>query len=261
MNEIMGEFVKMLEAGLTMDKSDTVLDLLDELRFMVEQVDMAQVFAKFGGFQCLLGLVECENISDEARALAASTLAALTQNNITVQEIALNNGMLDRLAKVYIQSTSAIVCNKVSPIFSHNKRFERPPNPVLSTLLCSQVLYALSCSVRNHQAAEEYFMLHFAEPILPKAISGLNALSTLADAPGAEALVSRALFLCNALIISDFTSPARITKLKSLLLPLCLKGLESESLDLRETTENLMAAINSSSVPHEPAATHYLAIK
>ena len=113
MNEIMGEFVKMLDAGLTEDQSDVVLDLLDELRFIVEQVDMAQIFAKFGGFQCLLGLVECENITSEARALAASTLAALTQNNLVVQDIALNSGMLDRLGKVYVQSESPIVCNKV----------------------------------------------------------------------------------------------------------------------------------------------------
>jgi len=217
MNEIMGEFVKMLDAGLTEDQSDVVLDLLDELRFIVEQVDMAQIFAKFGGFQCLLGLVECENITSEARALAASTLAALTQNNLVVQDIALNSGMLDRLGKVYVQSESPIVCNKV--------------------------LYALSCSVRNHQAGEEYFMLHFAEAVLPKAISGLNDVRALQENTAAMGLVSRALFLCHALVISDFATSARIEKIQSLLLPLAQKGLESESIDLRETTENLLAAL------------------
>mmetsp|Transcript_41218 Transcript_41218/g.82002 ORF Transcript_41218/g.82002 Transcript_41218/m.82002 type:complete len:298 (+) Transcript_41218:82-975(+) len=218
MNEIMNEFVKMLEDGLTHDQSEQVLELLDELRFMVEQVDMAQVFAKFGGFQCLLGLVECVSISDEARALSASTLAALTQNNLTVQEIALNMGMLDRLAKVYVTSESAILCNKV--------------------------LYALSCSVRNHQAAEEYFMLHFADKVLPKAISGLESPAALSENPAAEGLVSRALFLTDALITSDFSSPARVSKLQSLVLPLARVGLEYESIALRETTENMFLSLN-----------------
>lgn len=117
MNEIMKEFVQMLDDGLTEDKSDTVLHLLDELRSIVEQVDMAQVFVKFGGFQCLLGLLDSETISTEARSLAASTIATLTQNHLEAQEKALKDGILDRLAKVFIQSESPNLCNKVGSIF------------------------------------------------------------------------------------------------------------------------------------------------
>lgn len=113
MNEIMGEFVKILEDGPTVEQSEHIVELLDELQYMVEQVDMAGVFAKFGGFQCLMGLVECEVLTCEARAMAASTLAALSQNNMTVQDIAFNSKLQDRLAKVYIQSESVLLCNKV----------------------------------------------------------------------------------------------------------------------------------------------------
>ena len=86
-------------------------------------------------------------------------------------------------------------------------------------------------------------MLHFAEAVLPKAISGLNDVRALQENTAAMGLVSRALFLCHALVISDFATSARIEKIQSLLLPLAQKGLESESIDLRETTENLLAAL------------------
>jgi hypothetical protein len=244
MNEIMCEFVKMLDEGLTADKSDTVVDLLEELRSIVEQVDMAQVFAKFGGFECLMKLVECSNISAEARALSASTLAALTQNNLTVQEVALNDGLLDRLAIVYVQSESTSVCNRVcNPVSRGESSF------LIVFLL--QVLFALSCSIRNHQSAEEYFMHHLAAKILPKAISGLSSPSTLAETPGAEALANRALFLSSALATSDYSSAGRVEQLRALLLPLAEKGLESESIELRETTECLLTSLRNS--PHTAA--------
>uniref|UniRef100_A0A7S3GSH5 Nucleotide exchange factor Fes1 domain-containing protein n=1 Tax=Spumella elongata TaxID=89044 RepID=A0A7S3GSH5_9STRA len=228
MNEIMGIFVKMLEEGLTEDKSEEVIELLDELQFMVEQVDMAGVFAKFGGFQCLLGLVESENLTAEARAMAGSTLAALSQNNLEVQEIVFKSGMLDRLAKVYIKSESVLLCNKV--------------------------LYAISCSIRNHAAAEEYFVLHFAEATLPKAIAAASLVDSNSEAAaGTEALTSRALFLCNALVMSDFTNHARVQKLSALVLPVCLEYLKHESINLRETTQNLLTAIEKHKGPdHAP---------
>lgn len=226
MNEIMGIFVKMLEEGLTEDKSEEIIELLDELQFMVEQVDMAGVFAKFGGFQCLLGLVEGEAITAEARGMAASTLASLTQNNLEVQDIVFTSGMLDRLAKVYLKSESVLVCNKV--------------------------LYAISCSIRNHAAAEEYFVLHFAEATLPKAISAA-AKADASTASGAEALTSRALFLSNALVMSDHTNPARVEKLSALLLPACLEYLNHDSINLRETTENLLTTLQKHNVEVPPA--------
>lgn len=216
MNEIMGIFVTMLEEGLTEDRSEEIIELLDELQFMVEQVDMAGVFAKFGGFQCLLGLVESANISAEARGMAASTLASLTQNNLEVQDIVFTSGMLDRLAKVYLQSESVLLCNKV--------------------------LYGISCSIRNHAAAEEYFVLHFAEATLPKAISAA-AKADESTASAAEALTSRALFLSNALVMSDHSNAARVEKISALLLPTVLEYVNHDSINLRETTENLLTTL------------------
>jgi hypothetical protein len=135
---------------------------------------------------------------------------------MVVQDIVFTSGMLDRLAKVYVKSESVLLCNKT--------------------------LYAISCSIRNHAAAEEYFMLHFADVILPKAITALS-IANADNAAGAEALTSRALFLCNALVMSDSTSPPRVEKLSALLLPTCLQYLTHESIALRETTENLVASL------------------
>lgn len=116
--------------------------------------------------------------------------------------------------------------------------------------MCPQVLFALSCSVRNHPAAEEYFLLNLAERILPKAISGLNDLSALAQTPAAEALVSRALFFSHALVVSDYASSTRVEKLKGLLLPLSERALESENGDLKEMAENLLTALRNSPYAH-----------
>jgi hypothetical protein len=230
MNEIMGEFVKLLEAGPTMSDSENIEDLLDELQQMVEQVDMAQVFAKFGGFQCLLGLVECVTISAQARAMAASTLGALSQNNISVQEIAYNAGILDKLAAVFLQTESP--------------------------LLCTKVLYALSCSVRNHAVSEEYFVQNLVEPVYNKTFSAVDAMEVLeATATNSEssvvsvkqhtkALMVRAVFLANALIISDNSHTGRIVKLLPLLLvPTLFQGLHSDSIDLRENVQFLLKTV------------------
>lgn len=118
-----------------------------------------------------------------------------------------------------------------------------------------KVLYAMSCMMRNHAAAEEYFVLHFAEAIIPKALSGVI---TADSHPSVMALMSRAMFLSTALILSDYTSSARVEKLRPLLIPACLKGLQSESIDLKETTENLVAALQKHNVEvHE----HMLLLK
>lgn len=107
--------------------------------------------------------------------------------------------------------------------------------------------------MRNHAAAEEYFVLHFAEAIIPKAVS---ADITADSHPSVLALMSRAIFLCTALIQSDHTSAARVEKLRSLLLPACLKGLQSESVDLKETTENLIAALQKHNISSSDYGEH-----
>ncbi|CAM9868460.1 unnamed protein product [Choristocarpus tenellus] len=58
---------------------------LEELRDIVEQVDMATTFVKIGGFGRLLALVGWSSQPDKVRRLAASVTATLTKNNPPAQ--------------------------------------------------------------------------------------------------------------------------------------------------------------------------------
>ena len=74
------------EVVLDSDAEDALLDEMEELRDIVEQIDMAGVFAKFGGCTCLLSLLKAAALPVSVRAMAASVIGTLAQNNIAVQE-------------------------------------------------------------------------------------------------------------------------------------------------------------------------------
>lgn len=132
MNTIINEFIRYLEeksvegdipVKLTLDSAaDTVTTIdegrilfnLEEVRDIVEQIDMARVFAQFGGLECLLRLVEHGHSSMEVRCLAASTIGTLVQNNPTVQDMAFSGGVLDRLNSCFMGSESFSLCSKVT---------------------------------------------------------------------------------------------------------------------------------------------------
>jgi len=68
------------------DRNDRTEILLEELLYIIEQIDMAQVFVKFGGVKSLiLTAKEIENVSTSNRAAAIAVIGSLAQNNITVQ--------------------------------------------------------------------------------------------------------------------------------------------------------------------------------
>jgi hypothetical protein len=58
MQDIMKRFVELLNSNQAAGESDEVIDKLYELKDIVGQIDMAQVFVKFGGVECLLRLME-----------------------------------------------------------------------------------------------------------------------------------------------------------------------------------------------------------
>lgn len=129
MNTIINEFIRYLEeksdipVKLTLDNAADIVTTIDEgrilfnleeIRDIVEQIDMARVFAQFGGLECLLRLVEHGHSSMEVRCLAASTIGTLVQNNPTVQNMAFSRGVLDRLNSCFMGSESFSLCSKVT---------------------------------------------------------------------------------------------------------------------------------------------------
>ena len=73
-------------ASASAPNEEYIETLLDELRDITEQIDIAQVFCKFGVLQCILGSLENDGIGIECRSMAASVLATLAQNNMVVQD-------------------------------------------------------------------------------------------------------------------------------------------------------------------------------
>ena len=114
MNEIMLEIMNRLDSH-TCSESDHLENILDELRDIVEHIDMARVFVKFGGLQCLLGLLQTEeSIGEEIRCLAAGIIGTLAQNNIIVQEEMHAAGIVDKLCNLcLIRCGGYKVCAKV----------------------------------------------------------------------------------------------------------------------------------------------------
>ena len=97
------------------DLEEVISIKLEELSDIVEQIDMAIVFNKFGGKfskkTCFLSLqlVFTSNI----KALAAVIIGTVAQNNIKVQEDMFEKGVIQKLAELFCTINNMSVCNKV----------------------------------------------------------------------------------------------------------------------------------------------------
>ena len=245
MQEIMQEIVSMLDNQTCATNEEHLLEILDELRDMTEQIDMATVFVKFGGLQCLMGLIESPEsaLGVDVRSLAAGAIGTLAQNNLSVQEEIYKLGTVDRLATVCLASTS-------------------------SSQLSAKVLYAISCIVRNHAAAETDFVLRHSESVFAKALSPISTVNPdtglVVVSPPEPVLARRAVFLGNALVAhtsehntsssAPSTAAGRtllLTRLLDALVPAVLSFVTHSDVDLREGTLHLLISIANTTMGRE----------
>mmetsp|Transcript_5122 Transcript_5122/g.5258 ORF Transcript_5122/g.5258 Transcript_5122/m.5258 type:complete len:383 (-) Transcript_5122:1642-2790(-) len=207
MTEIMNDIVQMLESNLCCENEERIEMILEELRDITEQIDMAQIFVKFGGLTCLIGLLQCkEELSEDVRCLAVGVMGTLSQNNFVVQEDIYKKGTVDFLASVCLVSESFI--------------------------LAAKVLYAISCMVRNHPLLETHFGIQYSSLICQRAVALNNAV-----------FARRATFLSTALITSDHCTVELLETLAPSLIPGCFSFLNHGDVDLRETTLGLLVSL------------------
>jgi hypothetical protein len=117
MKVIMGDILILLDnekengnqLKIDSDTEDALMDELEELRDIVEQIDMAGVFAKFGGATCLLSLLKTASLPISLRAMAASIIGTLAQNNIVVQEAMHKQGTCLTEKNLTVASISQLV--------------------------------------------------------------------------------------------------------------------------------------------------------
>lgn len=210
MREIMQHIMSMLDLSSCASQEEHIEEILEELRDMTEQIDMATLFTKFGGVQCLIGIIESpESLGVDVRSLAAGVIGTLAQNNLEVQDTIYNNGTVDKLS---------LLCLSVD-----------------SVQLSAKLLYAISCIVRNHAAAEAHFVLSYCARVFSRALK-----------PAQPVLARRAVFLANALLTSDNSNDTPLREqLVEALVPAVLPFLHCDDVDLREGTLRLLISLAS----------------
>lgn len=185
MDEVMSKVNHLLVEGggvASDEDEDALLVDLEDLRDIVEQVDMAQVFAKVGGCEILLRVGEHDGLPASVRALAVAIIGTVSQNNLTVQDALYGQGIVQRLASLLRTSAEQKLL-----------------------LVAKKTLFALSATVRGHAASEEHFALHELHGV---------AVAVLAE----PVLRSKVYFLASALVESDSCSEVRVAAVARALL-------------------------------------------
>lgn len=204
LNEILQSFMEIIERGIQTEDEDVILSQLEEVTDMTENIDMAQIFVKFGGIRALGAMIECSN--DNIVTSSANLLATLAQNNPPVQQSMWQQGIIEKLVAICMSTLSAMVCSKC--------------------------LYGISCIVRGYSHAEDHFCAHYAATLLPHALQTKHT-----------AFVRRALFLSSSLVASDSASPERISMIASAMIPGCFEYVLHDDVDARESALRLLLAV------------------
>ena len=203
MQEIIKRFTEILDAKEEEIADEELGFLLDELRDMIEQIDMSKVFTKFGGLTSVLMLLASNRCGHENREMAASVIGAIAQNNIEVQDDIYKMKSMHKLIEIFTDLTT--------------------DNYPMS--IRAQCIYALSCVIRGHASAEATFSNEFAQVVCHACLASKHAT-----------LIRRIVFLCNALISSDSSDDIRVQQLSGYLLPHVLSCITCDDVDLREAT-------------------------
>jgi hsp70-interacting protein len=194
-NERMKEILKQVTTQMESWKSDRataedesqVEELLDELRFIVEQIDYARAFAAMKGLPFLLGCIqETDAIPISTRSMCLGVLCTLCQHNPPLQTELLELGSLKVLSDLFFSSLEGADGHHQPPKDSNYQ---------------ARIMQAISANVRSHEMAETVFcQLEQAPQLLLDGVAK--------DAP--TSLRKRALFFLRALVTSDTSSTERV---------------------------------------------------
>jgi hsp70-interacting protein len=197
-NERMKEILKQVTTQMESWKSDRataedesqVEELLDELRFIVEQIDYARAFAAMKGLPFLLGCIqETDAIPISTRSMCLGVLCTLCQHNPPLQTELLELGSLKVLSDLFFSSLEGAG--------NHDGQHQPPKDSNYQ----ARIMQAISANVRSHEMAETVFcQLEQAPQLLLDGVAK--------DAP--TSLRKRALFFLRALVTSDTSSTERV---------------------------------------------------
>jgi len=212
------------------DISDGVdmVQLLEELRDIVEQIDYARAFVALQGLPFLLGCASQNSgdISMGVRAACVACLHTLAQNNPPVQQALLEQDAVHQLAEIYFDDSS-------SPSDDHDEKGYWE--------LKGKSVQAINAIVRGHKAAEELFAKdHLCRLII---LQGLEQKQR--NLPVPASLRRRCLFFLRALICGDLSSRERVRLFSGciqLVIPLVNPNIETDD-DIRQSALEIVLEI------------------
>lgn len=201
---------------------DEMLELMEELRDIVEQIDYARAFMAMGGIPFLLGCATyyaargSPNMPKSIRKAALGVLSTMCQNNPPVQLSLLEHGHMPQLIQLFFDYTPG---NEAGNDGDDSIR--------------EKAVQALSASTRGHAMAEHIFCQNEQGKVMLHLGLGMQHKS---QRPSAQ-LRKRSLFLLRALLTADEASAERHAKFEDIVSFICTHGIDEKWEDDAEIRE------------------------
>lgn len=203
---------------------DEMLDLFQELRDIVEQIDYARAFMAMGGIPFLLGCATYHASSSKSdatipksiRKAALGVLSTMCQNNPPVQLSLLEHGHMPQLIQLFFDYSAGNDCGNA-----------------VDDSIREKAVQALSASVRGHSMAEHIFCKNDQGRMMLQLGLGMQSKG---PKPSAQ-LRKRCLFLLRALLTSDDATNERHEQYQDVISFICTHVINEDWEDDAEIRE------------------------
>jgi hypothetical protein len=223
----MGQVIVAVKQHLDSDElSSEDVEMMEEVVDITDQIDMAGVFVKLGGFKLIMDLVIGFGSSDARPSLTEGVMAAalalagnVSQNNPVVQREALaeaetGGSLLDAVA-LLVRSGPGQGSQAVQ----------------------TKGLLALSCFVRGDCAAEGVFVARHGQDLFAALVSQHEG--SIGDI-WANTIIGRLMFMSRALLSSEYVTLQTLSLISTTVLSICPKGIQESDVNFRDSSIGLI---------------------
>jgi hsp70-interacting protein len=233
-------------------EEDDMLDLMQELRDIVEQIDYARAFMAMGGIPFLLGCA-ASAAPKSIKKGALSILSTMCQNNPPVQLSLLEHGHMPPLIQLF---------------FDYTPGMDGDDNEGGDDSIREKVVQALSASIRGHSMAEHIFCQNEHGRLMLQLGLGMQKSSSSAAAadinkPSVQ-LRKRSLFLLRAILTSDEASDECHKQYQNMISYICTHEINEEwedNAEIREMSLAMLSQLLTTDPPHKFASDTILSHK
>jgi len=242
--------VETVETETKVVSEEEALVLLEDLQFIVEQIDYAKSFAAMGGIEFLIGVsAQRECVSRAVRSACLTVLSTLCQNNPPVQYMMLEHGAILKLLDLYSSEFPQRTCTAEKGTVSAGVDatvVDDDDDDVIDTdSLRAKIIQATSSSIRNHETAEKIFCMNAEGVQMIESGLGMHAARETLGRPDVN-LKRKSLFFLQALVTSDTADVGRLRKFTaSIQYSACnfLDPVVEDSQEIREMTLSMLCRI------------------